>query len=448
MGQAVAAVPHPPLPQASTANRSVGFQLVSTSSPTARTGSQNTKQRPKSNRPLTVVASLAGVCLLLLIVGVVMISFDPGDAAEVAAQTEPDAAAKNAGEETGGSDSQIGQSETNPSDQDAPAEQSGAEGEDSEVGAAASPLEFDDASSNSEAADVLRQIKAWNNLSGKRVQFGLKNIARFEVSIWLAADATGRPSSLKSPTKIDGFEVNTDAAKDSTAVATSNSTAVESGGFVFVELKITNMGNAPVQYRGWNATGDLSALLVDAAGNPLPLVPASETPNVTRLGATSIPEGGNVSDTIVFRAPADSTSMLRLALPKTALSQLAKGYFAIEAPPQSLRRKDDTPGASSLARTAAASGADDGARSEFAELQRQIMEAVSSDSPLQPGAAPTSSSVPAATVEPGDMAAGDTAPDKPPTAEEFDKFLRKSAEDGAGKDTESTPAAAAETAGK
>ncbi len=369
------------------------------------------KKRPGSNRTLLVVATLGGACALVALIGAAVIFFSSqsSNQAIAAADEKPGEADAAAAADV---EPLAPEAESNPVA--LTAESAEGEGESFIAPAKERPTASEPGGS---AKEALATIQTWSSLAN-RAQLGLKGIARFEVtSVWLASDATGKrvlPKSIASKPPADG---STAAVA---AVPAKLEPAVKPR-FVFAEVKISNTGDDPVKYLGWNAPAESGALLVDESGASLAFVPLAETPKVTRLAATTIPPGGSVTDTLVFRAPKTAVQKLRVALPKRALSTLAKGYFGVEVPQETLFQSSSA----MLANRNLTGPGDAAARDEFVELQRQLLPDEAPAPAIQPAMAAAAATSPA----PADDKAAEEMASKPPesklqSAEAFDKFLR------------------------
>lgn len=183
--------------------------------------------------------------------------------------------------------------------------------------AAKAPAQAAATASQAAAAKIVASLSKWTDVSKLR-RLGIDNLNMKIASVWLAADEAG--------TRVEPA-VGTEA------------TAAAKGKFVFVEVQISNESAVAKKYKSWNA-GVEAAILADNANQPLPLIPVSATPGVTRLEIVEILPNQTVTDVLVFAAPQTPIETLRLALAKTALAEHVKlpSHFALEIPLEVLLR--------------------------------------------------------------------------------------------------------------
>lgn len=223
--------------------------------------------------------------------------------------------------------------------------------------AEATPKKVETTATASPAAGLVKSVKSWKQIE-KFGKVGAKSgLTCTKLSAYLAADETGRRVSLKSEggapaaapadnnaaaAVAPGTDANAEGTPPIAAplttqpAATGKLVAAEPAPFLIVEMTITNGGTAPLAYGGWNH-GTTSAVLVDAAGKPYTLVPASSTPKILRQPAgKEVKPGEAIQDTLVFAVPPASDLQFRLVLPQTAFSAKLPGTWGYEIGPVAL----------------------------------------------------------------------------------------------------------------
>jgi hypothetical protein len=139
--------------------------------------------------------------------------------------------------------------------------------------------------------------------------------------IWLASDEKG--------TRVEpALPPSARAAAGLPAEATAGSSPSK---YVFVYVRISNSGDVPRKYTSWNTGGNITAILADGKGEPLPLVPPEDTPSVPRLLSLNIPPGELFGDILVFEAPKEPFESLKLLLSQAAFAGPGR-HFALEVP--------------------------------------------------------------------------------------------------------------------
>lgn len=116
---------------------------------------------------------------------------------------------------------------------------------------------------------------------------------------------------------------------------TSSAASVPSavgGRMLFIELRIQNTSPETITYEGWNET----AVAIHSDGTKLELVPRDKTPTVTRATKMELDPGREITDTLVYVAPATLPTSIKLILPQSTLIAKATRYFAFEIPQQTL----------------------------------------------------------------------------------------------------------------
>lgn len=151
---------------------------------------------------------------------------------------------------------------------------------------------------------------------------------------------------------------------------------------VFVQVAVTNLGQAPLAYRGWNglAAKDTSAILLDDEGAALALAPADEFA-AERLKSVSIQPKESVTDTLVFAAPQGEIEKLRLILPQVTVNNLGAGVFALEIPAAMVSQERPTGNAEKQAGglLAGKAGAPPREENEFERERRRLAESLGGD---------------------------------------------------------------------
>jgi hypothetical protein len=180
------------------------------------------------------------------------------------------------------------------------------------------------------ARKLLAEQKDWRPVEAFFVSNRSQTVRMDIAGVWLAKDALGIPVELP--------QGDTEAAKAK---------------YVFVEIRVTNNGDIPRKYTSWNTGEATDVILADDTHQPLPLVPASETPHAVRQTALQIPPGHLIRDVLVFRAPAKSFHSLKLLLAQSMFAPGLRGYFPLEASAQALL---DEPPPVPMADLAAADG--------------------------------------------------------------------------------------------
>jgi hypothetical protein len=174
---------------------------------------------------------------------------------------------------------------------------------------------------------------------------------------------------------------------------------------VFVEVKITNGGPVPKKYASWNGAKPTDAVLADHANRLLAPVSASATPEVARHDVVQISPGQTVTDVLVFAAPSGPIESLKLALAKTAISDITKGHWAFEIPLEALFPKPKP-------------GAVPGSGAEPVAANREPLPA-GGDAP--PPIIETAPAVPQPAPATPVPAEPPKKPDRPPTIEELNR---------------------------
>ena len=169
------------------------------------------------------------------------------------------------------------------------------------------------------AKKLLAAQSRWTPIEGVviRGKFTQVQVAQ----IWLASDEKG--------TRVDpALPRSALAASGLPAEATARSSP---GKYVFVDVRISNSGDVPRKYTSWNTGGNITAILADGKGEPLPLVPPEDTPSVPRLLSLNIPAGEMFGDILVFEAPKEPFESLKLLLSQAAFAGPGR-HFALEVP--------------------------------------------------------------------------------------------------------------------
>jgi hypothetical protein len=163
------------------------------------------------------------------------------------------------------------------------------------------------------ARKLLADQKDWRPVEAFFVANRSQTVRMDIAGVWLAKDALGIP----------------------VAPPQSDEEASEAK-YVFVEIRVTNTGDIPRKYTSWNTGDATEVILADDTNQPLPLVPASETPHAVRQTALQIPPGHLIRDVLVFRAPTKSFHTLKLLLAQSVFAPGLRGYFPLEASAQAL----------------------------------------------------------------------------------------------------------------
>ncbi len=184
--------------------------------------------------------------------------------------------------------------------------------------------------------------------------------------IWLASDEKG--------TRVDpALPASALAAAGLPAEATAR---LSPGKYVFVDVRVSNSGETPRKYNSWNTGGNITAILADGKGEPLPLVPPEDTPSVPRLLSLNIPAGEMFGDILVFEAPQEPFESLKLLLSQAAFAGPER-HFALEVPVEFLfKEAEDLPPQTALA-------ADDEAPAE-GESRQVRKKTLDPNAPLAP----------------------------------------------------------------
>ncbi|WP_425617862.1 GYF domain-containing protein [Anatilimnocola sp. NA78] len=205
------------------------------------------------------------------------------------------------------------------------------------------------------SAALVKSVTKWSPLE-KFKAIGIKEgLVVDKVSVWLAADASGKRAELIGPAAAAPAPVAEPPVAANTTPAPGQSpeiiapattgptlgdlvpggvkpgtaaTPPEPAKFVFVELQIKNSGTKPRQYAGWNSDAN-SAVLVDDDGQPLPLTPVSATPATARKSSLELKPGETTPDTLVFAMNEPTDAEFKLVLPQRALSSVSKGNWGI-----------------------------------------------------------------------------------------------------------------------
>jgi len=215
------------------------------------------------------------------------------------------------------------------------------------------------------ASKVLGSIKTWYDVA-RAPRIALRKMQPQVTSAWLAADATGkRIEAAPAPAPADGAEPAADDAPAAPPAATS--AALPAARFVFIDIRITNADTTPHSYASWNSLAGSSAILADAAGQPLEFIPPAATPGVVRLNLVEVPAGQSVHDILVFAAPQGPPGKLKLALACTALlgnvgnvKVAGPTHLGLEIPPAYLVRSSETAAAPAEIRPSPAAPAEGG----------------------------------------------------------------------------------------
>jgi hypothetical protein len=285
--------------------------------------------RKKKNR--TPVMVLGGAAVLVALAGGLLVAFNPflgGEEKPVTQAATPLAVAAKGPEANPETMSEV----EPPAEVAAPTKASAkAEGE------SATPEET---ASNKFAKELQRQVRNWNSAAAA---YQIRSVVGYRVSsVWLEKGSDGKP-------------------------------------LIFVQVALTNLGQAPLVYRGWNglAAKENSAVLLDDEGAALALAPAKESA-ADRLKSVSVPPKESVTDTLVFAAPAGEIEKLRLMMPHATISGLRSGVFALEIPAAMVSKERPAASAASPGEglLAGKAGATSRQESELERERRKLAESL------------------------------------------------------------------------
>ena len=305
--------------------------------------------------PLLVGGMLGGVALILVAVGVGVVAWQRWQSDDAQAARAAKAAAQPAEDKPAISEAEldailgpIKPREPAPAAAAAPATNTSPPPEPTKAIAAADAGPADDASPLAKAladpkVEAARKLIAaqtrWTPVEGVVIRG--RDIQVEVAQIWLASDEKG--------TRIDPVlpsAAPTPAATGPIARAIASSAGKK---YIFVDIRVSNGGAIPRKYTSWNTGGDITAILADAGGEPLRLVPVDETPSVPRLKSLHIPAGEMIGDVLVFEAPDDPFESLKLLLSQSAFAAGGRS-FALEVPVEFLfKRAEGLPPQTALA---------------------------------------------------------------------------------------------------
>jgi len=303
--------------------------------------------------PLLVGGMLGGVALILVAVGVGVVAWQRWQSDDAQAARAAKAAAQPFEDKPAISEAEldailgpIKPREPAPAAAAAPATNTSPPPEPTKAIAAADAGPADDASPLAKAladpkVEAARKLIAaqtrWTPVEGVVIRG--RDIQVEVAQIWLASDEKG--------TRIDPvLPSSAPAATGPIAQALASATQRK---YVFVDIRVSNGGAIPRKYTSWNTGGNITAILADSKGEPLPLVPPEKTPSVERLQTLHIPAGQMIGDILVFEAPDEPFESLKLLLSQGAFATAGRS-FALEVPVEFLfKRVEGLPPQTALA---------------------------------------------------------------------------------------------------
>jgi hypothetical protein len=184
---------------------------------------------------------------------------------------------------------------------------------------------------------LLAAITDWHDAAG--MQAGPQNTARFQVisaALVTAAELERLPLAAHVVQRAPIEGVDAPASLVEAAQGAVNSSALDDPAagrkLLVVELRVWNRsGQESLHYSGLNGLADprAAALLVDDFGQRYLPLPAADGSASRRVLAFDIAPGHTLTDVLVFAAPPQGFSYVRLALPNAAIGRSGGVGFEI-----------------------------------------------------------------------------------------------------------------------